>query len=117
MSLDFKDLDKYQISHKSDPEKPLSEVQIRAIAKLSAAKGNIVDLDEKTQIELRDLRATYHGDPDLVGAAVIADFSIRAVSIHKTWSVFKDMRIKPDFDLGQIDPKDVRLGSIYKSLK
>lgn len=114
MQIDFKDLSKYKIVRKDSESAALTDEQLVAIAELSKAQGSITSLDPATQSALSGLRARYHGDPNIVGAAVIADFSIRAVSIHKTWSVFKDRRVGSG-DIPKLDPNDVRLDVFYSA--
>lgn len=112
MAIDFKDLSKYQVVRKDSERAPLTKEQLQALAALAEAQGSITSLDPSAQSALGGLRARYQGDPTIVGAAVIADFSIRAVSIHKTWSVFKDSRIG-GADIPRLDPSDVRLDVFY----
>lgn len=86
---DLLNVEAYQIASKSDPSSPLTENQIYALKKLAENQGNLEGLPEDVRADLASLQATYSADPNIVGDAVIVDFSVRAFSIHNTWSVFK----------------------------
>jgi hypothetical protein len=88
----------YEITVKKDPKAELSKDQITALKAFTATQGNLEGLDKAVLKDLSSLQARLATDPNIAGNGVLFDFSIRVVSIHKTWSWFKDFSSSGHFD-------------------
>ncbi len=114
MSNDFLNPAKYVVSTKKDSTAPLSEAHIKALEALVVAQGDLDAIDPAARGALAELQANYATDPNIAGAAVVADFSIRVVSIHKTWSWFKNLSSTGPFDPLTLPRVGLNLGHLVK---
>ena len=117
MSNDFLNPSKYLVSVKADPNAPLSETHIKALEALVAAQGNLDAINPTARSALAELQAKYATDPNIAGDAAAADFSIRTVSIHKTWSWFKNFSSTGPFDPLTLPRVGLNLGHLVKRRK
>lgn len=101
----------FTVVAKSGSNKSLDANQLAELRKVVATQGDLASLDPHVREQLRGYRMHYLNDPELRGSAAIIDFSVRAVSIHKTWSVFKKLGdiIQPDLEM----ETGVSLGQIF----
>ena len=111
---EFLDLSKFTIAHKDPSIKELSPAHIQALGELAENQGDLSAVSPASRTLLSELQAKYATDPNIVGAAAAADFSLRVVSIHKTWGFFKNMRTTDGFDPRTLPRIDLRLSDIVK---
>lgn len=112
---DLLDPTKFAVTSKASPAAPLSQAQIDALAALVQAQGDLAAINPATRATLAGMQAKYAADPNIVGAAAAADFSLRVVSIHKTWSWFKNMSTSASFDPSTLPRIDLNLSHIIKT--
>ncbi|WP_062270527.1 hypothetical protein [Endozoicomonas arenosclerae] len=110
--LDVSDLSNYAFTSKNKQNSELNKEQLVALDKLVDAQGNFSRLDAITKESLSTIQARLAEDPSIQGDAVLIDFSLRVLSIHKTWSFFFSDRDVRDIDPRVLDPRNVRLDKL-----
>jgi hypothetical protein len=104
----------YKIVSKRGAASGLTTTQMTALQKLVQNQGDLTTLTPAVRKQLAGLQVRTATDPNIAGNAVIIDFSIRAVSIHKTWSWFKNFRSSGPFDPRVLPRVDLDLGAIVR---
>ena len=102
----------YVFTSKGSKSNQLDEEQITALKKLVDAQGNFSRLDAITKDSLSTIQARLAEDPHIQGDAVLIDFSLRVLTVHKTWSFFFSDRNNRDIDPRVLDPRNVRLDKL-----
>jgi hypothetical protein len=114
-SSDFLDASKYAVVSKASPTSPLTQAQIDALASFVQAQGDLNSVSPAVRSTLAGMQAKYASDPNIAGSAAVADFSLRVVSIHKTWGFFKNMKTSASFDPMTLPRIDLNLSHILKT--
>ena len=111
---DLLDASKYTVVSKAAPTAPLSQTQIDALVAFVRAQGDLNSVSPAIRSTLSGMQAKYATDPNIAGNAAIADFSLRIVSIHKTWGFFKNMKTSASFDPTTLPRIHLDLSKILK---
>lgn len=88
----------YEVTSKKNPKAELTKAQIAALKAFSESQGDLQGLNKEITAELSGLQARLATDPNLLGEGFFIDFSVRIVSIHSTWSWFKNFSASDHFD-------------------
>jgi hypothetical protein len=114
LEKDFLDPSKYSVTSKSNPRAEISDTQLQALKELADAQGDLAALNPQIRTELAGLQARVATDPNIAGDAAAIDFSVRAVSIHKTWSWFKSYSSSGPFDPLTLPRTNLNLADLVK---